>query len=82
MTLTNSFKVYDVNLALTNGGPTALFMKKPVNASEFLALNIYNTAFKYSKMAQGQAKAVIFFIVLAIVSLIQVSFNKKKEVEM
>lgn len=82
LTLTNSFKVYDVNLALTNGGPSSLFMGKVVNTSEFLALNIYNTAFKYSKMSQGQAKAVVFFVVLAVVSLIQVSINKKKEVEM
>ena len=82
LTLTNSFKVYDVNLALTNGGPSGLFMGKVVNTSEFLALNIYNTAFKYSKMSQGQAKAVVFFVVLAVVSLIQVSINKKKEVEM
>ena len=82
LTLTTSFKMYDVNLALTNGGPVAMFMKTPVQASELLALNIYNTAFKYSKMAQGQAKAVIFFVVLVVVSLVQVSINKSKEVEM
>ena len=82
LTLTNSFKMYDVNLALTNGGPTTLFMGKPVQASELLALNIYNTAFKYSKMAQGQAKAVVFFVILVVVSLVQVSINKRKEVEM
>ena len=82
LTLTNSFKMYDVNLALTNGGPAGLVGTNIVNMSEFLALNIYNTAFKYSKMAQGQAKAVIFFIVLVVVSLIQVSVNKSKEVEM
>ena len=62
LTLTNSFKMYDVNVALTNGGPTAVFMRKPVQASELLALNIYQTAFKYNNMAQGQAKAVIFFV--------------------
>ena len=78
LTLTNSFKMYDVNVALTNGGP---FMNKPVQASELLALNIYQTAFKYNNMAQGQAKAVIFFIVLTIFSIIQVSWNKSKEVE-
>ena len=82
LTLTTSFKMYDVNLALTNGGPVAMFMKTPVQASELLALNIYNTAFKYSKMAQGQAKAVVFFVVLVVVSLVQVSINKSKEVEM
>ncbi len=81
LTLTNSFKMYDVNVALTNGGPVTVFMGKPTQASELLALNIYNTAFKYNNMALGQAKAVIFFIVLTIFSIIQVSYNKSKEVE-
>ena len=81
LTLTNSFKMYDVNVALTNGGPVGMFMGKPVQASELLALNIYQTAFKYNNMAQGQAKAVIFFVVLTIFSIIQVSYNKSKEVE-
>ena len=81
LTLTNSFKMYDVNVALTNGGPVSIFMGKPVQASELLALNIYNTAFKYNNMAQGQAKAVIFFVVLTIFSVIQVTWNKSKEVE-
>ena len=81
LTLTNSFKMYDVNVALTNGGPVGVFMMKPVQASELLALNIYQTAFKYNNMAQGQAKAVIFFVVLTVFSIIQVSFNKSKEVE-
>jgi raffinose/stachyose/melibiose transport system permease protein len=81
LTLTNSFKMYDVNVALTNGGPTTVFMMKPVQASELLALNIYQTAFKYNNMAQGQAKAVVFFVVLTIFSIIQVSYNKSKEVE-
>ena len=81
LTLTNSFKMYDVNVALTNGGPVSIFMMKPVQASELLALNIYNTAFKYNNMAQGQAKAVIFFVVLTIFSVIQVTWNKSKEVE-
>ena len=81
LTLTNSFKMYDVNVALTNGGPVSVFMGKPVQASELLALNIYNTAFKYNNMAQGQAKAVIFFVVLTIFSVIQVTWNKSKEVE-
>ncbi len=82
LTLTNSFKMYDINVALTNGGPAGVFMKKAINTSEFLAMNIYNTSFKYSKMGQGQAKAVVFFLVLVIVSIIQVSYSKSKEVEM
>jgi raffinose/stachyose/melibiose transport system permease protein len=81
LTLTNSFKMYDVNVALTNGGPVGVFMNKPVQSSELLALNIYNTAFKYNNMAQGQAKAVLFFVVLTVFSIIQVSYNKSKEVE-
>ena len=81
LTLTNSFKMYDVNVALTNGGPVGIFMNKPIQSSELLALNIYNTAFKYNNMAQGQAKAVLFFVVLTVFSIIQVSYNKSKEVE-
>lgn len=82
LTLVNSFKQFDVNVSLTNGGPSAQFMGKVITATEFLALNIYNTAFTFNRMAQGQAKAVMFFFVLVIVSLVQVYFNKKKEVEM
>lgn len=82
LTLTTSFKMYDVNVALTNGGPSGVFMRKPVNTSEMLAMNIYNTAYKYARMAEGQAKSVVFFLILVIISLLQVSYNKRKEVEM
>ncbi len=82
LTLTNAFKSYDLNFALTNGGPVSLFNGTVVRSSELLALNIYNTAYLYNKTAEGQAKAVIFFIFLAIVSIIQVSVTKRKEVEM
>jgi len=82
LTLVNSFKQFDVNVSLTNGGPSGQFAGKVVKATEFLALNIYNTAFTRNRMAEGQAKAVVFFLVLVIVSLVQVYFNKKKEVEM
>jgi len=50
--------------------------------NEFLALNIYKTAFSLRQLAQGQAKAVIFFIVITVISLIQVRYNKKREIEM
>jgi raffinose/stachyose/melibiose transport system permease protein len=82
LTLVNSFKQFDVNFALTAGGPSGIFMDKAIMTNEFLALNIYQTAFAFRQLAQGQAKAVIFFIVLAIISLIQVWVNKKKEIEM
>jgi len=82
LTLINSFKQFDVNYALTAGGPSAMFMDKAIMSNEFLALNIYQTAFAYRQLAQGQAKAIIFFLVLAVISLIQVRANKKREIEM
>jgi raffinose/stachyose/melibiose transport system permease protein len=82
LTLVNAFKMFDVNVSLTNGLPATQFMGSSVPGTELVAMNIYNTAFQMNRMAQGQAKAVIFFVVLVIVSLIQVYFNKKREVEM
>lgn len=82
LTLTNSFKQFDLNFALTNGGPAAMFMKTASKASQLLALNIYNTAITLNRWGDGQARAVIFFIALVIVSLIQVTVNKRREVEM
>jgi raffinose/stachyose/melibiose transport system permease protein len=82
MTLVNSFKQFDVNYALTAGGPSGMFMGVALDTNEFLALNIYNTAFSYRQLAQGQAKAIIFFIVIAVISMIQVRVNKKREIEM
>ncbi|MDR0447928.1 MAG: sugar ABC transporter permease [Treponema sp.] len=82
LTLVNSFKQFDVNFALTAGGPSGMFMGKAIMTNEFLALNIYQTAFSFRQLAQGQAKAVIFFIVITVISLIQVWVNKKREIEM
>ena len=82
LTLVNSFKQFDVNFALTSGGPSGMFMGRAIMTNEFLALNIYKTAFNYRQLAQGQAKAVVFFVVIAVISLIQVRANKKREIEM
>jgi raffinose/stachyose/melibiose transport system permease protein len=84
LTLTSAFKQFDVNLALTGGtGSVSSFMGKYLtNGSEMIALNIYTTAFKDDNYALGQAKAVLFFIILATVSIIQVRISNKKEVEM
>ena len=82
LTLVNSFKMFDVNYSFTAGGPSGMFMGRAIMTNEFLALNIYNTAFSYRQLAQGQAKAIIFFIVLTVISLIQVRANKKREIEM
>lgn len=84
LTLTSAFKQFDVNMALTNGsGSVADFMGSYLtNGTQMLALNIYNTAISKDNYAMGQAKAVFFFIILAIVSLVQVRISNKKEVEM
>lgn len=82
LTLVNSFKQYDIIIALTNGGPSTLYQGQVVNSTELLAVHIYNVAFKYNNMAEGQARAIVFFLVLSIISMGQVYSNKKKEVEM
>ena len=81
LTLTTSFKQYDMNFTLTRGGPATRFIHQPVKASQLLAMNIFDTA-QANHMAEAQAKAVILFIALVVVSLVQVSVNKRKEVEM
>ncbi|WP_067143130.1 carbohydrate ABC transporter permease [Oceanivirga salmonicida] len=73
LTLSNSFKLYDQNLSLTNGGP--------YNSTQMVAMNIYNTAFSANKMSYAQSKAIIFFIIIAVISLTQVYYNRRKEVE-
>ena len=76
LTLTNSFKLFDQNVALTAG--------EPANASEMLALNIYNTFYGRSGAQWkgiGQAKAVVFFLIVVVISLIQLHFTRSKEVQ-
>ncbi|PRR77808.1 Lactose transport system permease protein LacF [Clostridium liquoris] len=74
LTLSNSFKLYDQNLSLTAGGP--------YNSTEMIAMNIYNSAFKYNEFGIAQAKAVIFLIIIAAITLTQMYYSKKREVEM
>lgn len=82
LTLVNSFKQYDIIVALTAGGPTDIYKGQVVNSTELLAVHIYNIAFKYNRMAEGQARAIVFFLVLSVVSIAQVYYNKQKEIEM
>ncbi len=83
LTLTSAFKQFDVNLALTNGKGSVEFLGEYIaNGTEMLALNIYTTAVINNDYAVGQAKAVLFFIILAAVSIIQVRISNKKEVEL
>ncbi|MBP3938114.1 MAG: sugar ABC transporter permease [Clostridia bacterium] len=74
LTLTNSFKLFDQNLALTAGAPS--------KQTAMLALDIYNTF--YSRIGWegvGQAKAVIFFVIVAVISFVQLALTRKREVE-
>lgn len=74
LTLTNSFKLFDQNLALTAG--------EPGKKSAMLALDIYNTFYgRVGWEGVGQAKAVIFFIIVAAISFIQLSITRRKEVD-
>lgn len=74
LTLSNSFKLFDQNKALTNGAP--------MNKTEMLALNIYNTFYgKPGFEGVGQAKAVVFFLIVVIIALVQLKFTRSKEVE-
>ncbi|WP_062108859.1 carbohydrate ABC transporter permease [Bacillus niameyensis] len=73
LTLSGSFKIYDQNLSLTNGGP--------YDSTQMVAMDIVRTAFTRNDMALGQAKAVIFFIIVAAIALTQVYYNKKREVD-
>ena len=84
LTLTSAFKQFDVNMALTNGtGSVADFMVSYLsNGTQMLALNIYNTAIAKNNFALAQAKAILFFIILAVISLIQVRISNSREVEM
>lgn len=74
LTLTNSFKLFDQNLALTAGAPG--------KETQMLALDIYNTFYgRVGYQGVGQAKAVVFFIIVAIIALTQLYLTRSKEVE-
>jgi raffinose/stachyose/melibiose transport system permease protein len=74
LTITNSFKLFDQNLALTAGAPG--------RASSMLALDIFNTFYgRNGYEGIGQAKAVIFFIFVAVIVLLQLRFSRSKEIE-
>lgn len=76
LTLTNSFKLYDQNLALTNGRP----YQGAIHTTEMLALNIVNSNTPKTK-GVGQAKAVIFFVLVAIIGILQMRSTHDKEVQ-
>ena len=74
LTITNSFKLFDQNLSLTAGAPG--------RASSMLALDIFNTFYgRNGYEGVGQAKAVIFFVIVAVIVLLQLRFSRSKELE-
>ena len=74
LTVTNSFKLFDQNLSLTGG--------EPMHQTEMMALNIYDTFYgRVGYEGVGQAKAVIFFIIVVAIGLIQLNLTKSKEVQ-
>ena len=84
LSLTNGFKLFDQNLALTGGLPYIIQSDgSTVNTTEMLALNIYNTFYNSNTSMRGvaQAKAVIFFILVAALGLFQLAYTRKREVQ-
>lgn len=73
LTISWAFKMFDLNVSLTKGGP--------FNSTESVALNIYQEAFRNNRFGLGTAKAFLFFIVVALITIAQVTYTKKKEVE-
>ena len=82
LTLTNSFKLFDQNLALTDGRPFITTGGTTVKTTEMLALNIVNSFnSNLTNRGVGQAKAVIFCILVIAISMLQLKLTKSKEVQ-
>jgi raffinose/stachyose/melibiose transport system permease protein len=73
LSLQRAFMVYDLNLALTDGGP--------FNSTRMVSMYVYNKAFLAQNYGLGQAEAIVLFIVVAIITTVQVKYSKSKEVE-
>lgn len=74
MSTLNAFKIYDLNVSLTGGGPYRM--------SEAFTLNIYNTAFTSRQMGLGAAKSIIFIMMIVVITEVQVHITRSKEVQM
>ena len=73
LTLRNGFMAYDVNLALTGGGP--------YRTTELISMHIFQDAFAFGNFGTGQSKAVIMFLIVALAALVQVTISKRMEVQ-
>lgn len=93
LTLVTAFKQFDTVVSLTQGGPATQLPQMMgniyntsilpiVQSTDLISINIYNEAFVNYNMGIGQAKAIIFFVILLTIALVQVYYNKRKEVEL
>ena len=73
LTLRGGFMAYDVNLALTGGGP--------YRTTELIAMHIFQDAFAFGNFGTGQSKAVLLFFLVAAAALVQVTISKRAEVQ-
>lgn len=73
LTLSSAFQVYDLNLSLTEGGP--------YGSTRMAVMTIFEKAFTYHKYGEGQAEALVFFVIMLIVAVIQLKVTGQKEVE-
>ncbi|MFC3799409.1 carbohydrate ABC transporter permease [Cohnella sp. GCM10012308] len=73
LSMSHAFKIYDLNYSLTGGGP--------FNSTLSVAMNIYAEAFTNNHYGIGSAKSLVFFVVVALVTLAQVMLTKRREVE-
>ncbi len=73
LTISMAFKIFDLNISLTGGGP--------FNSTQSVAINIYQEAFTNNNYGLGTAKSIVFFLVVALFTTIQVMITKKREVE-
>jgi raffinose/stachyose/melibiose transport system permease protein len=74
LSITRTFKVYDLNLSLTAGGP--------YNTTRLAAMHIYSKAFEEQRYGEGQAEALVLFLIMALIALTQTYLGKKREVEL
>ncbi|WP_100406309.1 carbohydrate ABC transporter permease [Bacillus solitudinis] len=73
LTISMAFKIFDLNLSLTGGGP--------FNSTQSVAINIYSEAFTNNNYGLGSAKSILFFLIVAVVTTVQVMVTKKREVQ-
>lgn len=81
LTLINSFKQFDVNFALTAGGPSTEFQNIQLWGTKLISMYILDTYQVSLRPALAQAQAVVFFVILTLISVVQVQYNKRKEIE-